>query len=69
MYTTESNCDRNKTLSVEEYLEEIKPYLKHINNLMKSDACKIQLILIIKFIYSKDTHEEYVTKKSWLMIE
>ena len=69
MYTTESNCDRNKTLSVEEYLEEIKPYLKHINNLMKSDACKIQLILIIKFISSKDIHEEYVTKKSWLMIE
>ena len=69
MYTTESNCDRNKTLSVDEYLEEIKPYLKRINNLMKSDACKIQLILIIKFIYSKDIHEEYVTKKSWLMIE
>ena len=36
---------------------------------MKSDACKIQLIWTIKFISSKDIHEEYVTKKSWLMIE
>ena len=28
-----SNADRNKTLSMEEYLDEIKPYLKDINNL------------------------------------
>ena len=35
----ESNGDRNKTLSVEEYLNEIRPYLKDImNNLKKCDT-------------------------------
>ena len=34
----ESNGDRNKALSIIEYLDEIKPYLKDIiNNLKKSD--------------------------------
>ena len=37
-----SNGDRNKTLSVEEYLNKIRPYLKDIiNNLKKSDTWKI----------------------------
>ena len=36
--------DRNKTLSVEEYLNKIIPYLKDIiNNLKKSNSLKIQL--------------------------
>ena len=40
----ESNRDRNKTLSVEEYLNKIRPYLKDIiNNLKKSGPWKIQL--------------------------
>ena len=35
----ESNGDRNETLSVEEYLNEIRPYLKDIlNNLKKPDT-------------------------------
>ena len=35
----ESNGDRNKTLSVEEYFNKISPYLKYIiNNLKKSDT-------------------------------
>ena len=34
----ESNTDRNKTLSVEEYFNTIRPYLKYINNLKKSDT-------------------------------
>ena len=34
----ESNGDRNKTLSVAEYLNKIRPYLKNINNLKKSDT-------------------------------
>ena len=35
----ESNNDRNKTLSVEEYLNKISPYLKDIiNNLKKSET-------------------------------
>ena len=33
----ESNSDRNKTLSVE-YLNKIRPYLKDMNNLKKSDT-------------------------------
>ena len=37
-----SNGDRNKTLSVEEYLNRIRPCLKDIiKNLKKSDASKI----------------------------
>ena len=35
----ESNRDRNKTLSIEEYLNKIRPYLKDIkNNLKTSDT-------------------------------
>ena len=29
------SVDRNKTLSIEEYLKEIRPYLKDLNNLCK----------------------------------
>ena len=32
----ESNSDRNKTLSVEEYLNNIRPYLKGIINISKN---------------------------------
>ena len=39
----ESNGDRDKTLSVEVYRNETRPYLKdRINNLKKSDMWKIQ---------------------------
>ena len=42
----EIDGDRNKTLSVEEYLNKVNPYLKDIiNNLKKSDTCKIQLAI------------------------
>ena len=38
----ENNGDRNKTLSVEEYLNKIRPYLKDIiNNVKKTDAWQI----------------------------
>ena len=44
-----------KTLSVEEYFDKIKPYLKDImNNLKKTGTCKIQLTIAINFIYSKN---------------
>ena len=37
----ESNGDKNKTLSIKEYLDEIKPYLRDmIKNLKKSDTWK-----------------------------
>ena len=43
-----------KTLSVEKYLNKIRPYLKDIiNNLKESDMQKVQLAIIINFISSK----------------
>ena len=57
----ESSGDRNKTLSVEEYLSKIRPYLKDIiNNLKKSDTWKIQLTIANNFIFSIDNNEERV---------
>ena len=50
-----SNDDRNMTISVEEYLDKIRPYLKNIiNNLKKMDTWKIQLKIAINFISSRD---------------
>ena len=57
----ESNSDRSKNLSVEEYLNEIKPYFKDIAiDLQKSDTWKIQLTIAINFISSKATDKEQV---------
>ena len=57
----ESNSDRNKKISVEEYLNKIRPYLKDIiNNLKKSDARKIQLKIENNVISSIDNDEERV---------
>ena len=57
----ESNSDRNNTLSVEEYLNKIMPYLKYIiNNLKKTDTSKIQLTIANIFISSIDNDEESV---------
>ena len=45
-----SNGDRNKTLSVEEYLNKIRRYLKDImNNLKTSDTWEIQLTIANNF--------------------
>ena len=57
----ESNVDRNKTLSVEEYLHKTRPYLKDtINNLQKFDKLKIQLTIANNFISSIDNNEEHL---------
>ena len=41
-----------KTLSVEEYLNKTKPYLKGIINCLKtSDMCKIQLTIAVNFFF------------------
>ena len=57
----ESSGDRNKKLSVKEYLNEIKPNLRDIIiNLQKSDTWKIHLTIEINFISSKDVEEEPV---------
>ena len=50
-----------KSLSVTEYFNEIKPYLGYIIiNLQKSDMRKILLTISINFISSKDVDEECV---------
>ena len=56
----ESNDDINKTLSVEEYLNKVRPYLDIINNFEKSDMWKIQLTIANNFIYSIDNDKEHV---------
>ena len=57
----ESNGDRNKPLSLEEYPNKFTPYLKDIiNDLTKSDSWKIQLTLEINFVFARDNDEERV---------
>ena len=57
-----SKGDR-KTLSVEEYLNKIKPYLKNItNDLKESRTWKIHLTITINFISSKDDNDEMHSK-------
>ena len=64
-----SKVDR-KTLSVEEYLNRTKPYLKYIiNYIKKSNMWKIQLAIAINFISSKDNNEERVMHSKSINIE
>ena len=54
-------CDKNKNLSVSEYLNEIKPYLKDIiTDFQKSGTWKIQWTIAINFLSSKDLDEEQI---------
>ena len=54
----ERNGDKNKTLSIKKYLNMIKPYSRDIIQDNKTQGeLKIQLILIINFISSKDSDE------------
>ena len=54
-------CDKNKNLSVNEYLNEIKPYLKDIiTDFQKSGTWKIQWTIAINFLSSKDLDEEQI---------
>ena len=57
----ESNGDNNRDSSLDEYLNNIKTYLRNI--IIESESCdtwKIQLAIAINFISSKDTEEEHV---------
>ena len=55
----ESNGDENKTLSIKDYLDEIKSYLKDIiNNHKKSVRVKTQLMIAINLMFSIDIIEE-----------
>ena len=55
----ESNGDKN--VSLDEYLNKIKPYLKDIIiDLQSSSRQKIQLTVAINFVFSTNTEEERV---------
>ena len=57
----ESNSDKNRNLSLDEYLYKIKPYMRNIIiDLQNSDTWKNQLTIAINFISSKDAEEERV---------
>ena len=58
----ESRGDKNKTLSIDEYLNKIRAYLKYIINDLKRKyhTWKIQLTIAINFMSSKDNDEELV---------
>ena len=56
----QSNGDRNKTLSVDEYVNIIRPYLIDIIKIKKSDTWKIQLTVGNNFISYIDNGEERV---------
>ena len=57
----ESKIDRNETISVEKYINKIRPYLKNIiNNLKTSDTWEIQLTIAINLIFSRNNNEERV---------
>ena len=57
----ESNGDRNKTLLIKQYLDEIKPCLKDIDNIKKSDTWKIQLIVAIEQMKSVECIQRVIT--------
>ena len=57
----ESNDDKNRNLSLDEYLKKIAHYLRNIIiNLQNSDSWKIQLTIVINFISSKDVDKDLV---------
>ena len=57
----DSNGGKNKTLSVEKYLNQLRPNLKdETSDIKKSDAFKIQLTMTVNFNSSKDNEDEGV---------
>ena len=54
-----NNGDKNKNLSIKEYLNEIKPYLKDIiTDLQKCGTWKVRLTTAVNLIFSKDNDKE-----------
>ena len=53
----ESKGDKDKELSVKQYLYMIMPYLRDLTNNNKSNEWKIQINMHVNFISSKDTAE------------
>ena len=61
----ESNGDKFRYLSLDEYLNKIEPYFRNmIIEIRNSDTWKIQLKIAINFISSKDVEEERVMRSS-----
>ena len=61
----ESNSDKNKNLSLDEYINKIQSYLRNIIIYVQySDTWKIQLTFEINFISSEDSEEERVMYSS-----
>ena len=59
----ESIGDNGKTLSIEEYLRRVRPYLSNkINDLKTQGDWKNQLSMAINFMSSKDTNETRTSK-------
>ena len=59
----EGNSNRNKILSVEEYLYKTRPYLKDIINILKKfDTWKTHLAIATNLISSIDNDEEHITQ-------
>ena len=55
-----SNGDKNRNLSLDEYLNKTETYLRNIIiDLQNSDPWKIQLTIAINCISSKDSEEEH----------
>ena len=53
------NVDKNRILSVEEYLNKIMPYLTDIiNDLKQSDTWTTQITVIINFISPEDDDDK-----------
>ena len=56
-----SNGDKDKTLLLKNYLEVIRPYLNDlINNRKTQGEWKVQLIMAINFLSSKDSDETHI---------
>ena len=54
----ESNVDKDKTLSIKDYADKIKPYLSDIINYHKTQGeWEIQLTIAINFVSCKDFNE------------
>ena len=56
----ESNGDKNRNLSLDEYLNKIETCFRKTVNLQNFDTWKIKLTIAINFITSKDSEEERV---------
>ena len=56
-----SNVDKNRNLSLDEYLNKTGSYSRNITTeLQNSDSWKIELAVAINFISSKDAKEKHV---------